>query len=438
MKTHLLQKGYILIVAVVFFAIFLGIAAALVSYVTLYAKGERYTVARQEALGLAEAGFDEAVYALNQNPSYTGETNTPLGDGTFTVAVTSIDTNTKLVTVTATVPDPQTVKIIKGRVSLSSNVISFHYGIQSGTGGISLANSSSIIGNVFSAGPVTGSGNMIYGDVVSTGASGIIYGIHATSSAYAHTIGSASQSTTIDKNAYYATTITNTTVGGTRYASSSDLASVALPISDDQITEWEGFAEEGGIISNCDNSGNYTITSSVSLGPIKIACNLVIKSSSAVVTITGPIWVTGNITLQTGPTLQMSSSLGSQNVAIIADNPSAETTSGVINVGQSTQFLNSGTTGSFVFLISQNDSVETGGSNTAISLSQGASALVAYAAHGLITLAQSVAVKEVTGYQISLSQSANVTYDTGLPSTVFQSGPGGGWSFVPGTYSIAQ
>jgi hypothetical protein len=210
---------------------------------------------------------------------------------------------------------------------------------------------------------------------------------------------------------------------------------VPLPISDAKIAQWEALAEAGGTITSCDAQGDYNITSSMTLGPIKIACNLVVKSSSGVLNVMGPIWVTGDITTKTGPTIKLDSSLGSQNVAIIADNPSDTTGSGKITIGQTTIFQGSGSTGSFVFLISQNNSAETGGSVVAIDMGQGASALVAYAAHGLLTLSQSVSVKEATGYKIHLTQSANVVYDTGLPSTVFQSGAGGSWAFVPGTYA---
>ena len=66
---------------------------------------------------------------------------------------------------------------------------SFNYGVQSGIGGVLLENSSSIIGNVYSNGPVDGAGsNLIKGDVVSAGPSGLVKDIHATSSVYAHTI----------------------------------------------------------------------------------------------------------------------------------------------------------------------------------------------------------------------------------------------------------
>jgi hypothetical protein len=310
--------------------------------------------------------------------------------------------------------------------------IAFRYASQAGPGGFDLQNTSSITGNVFSEGPVKGTGsNMIRGDVISSGPSGLVYGIHATSSAYAHSIGHSSQPTTIDKNAYYATSITNTTVTGTQYPNSNDQPIAALPISDAQIAEWEAAAEAGGTITTCDASGNYEINNTtVTLGPKKIACNLVIKGNNAVVTITGHLWVTGNITTQTGPTIKMDPALGSTNVAIVADNPSDTAGSGIIDINQNTIFQNSGTAGSFVFMISQNNSAESGGSTSALNLNQGASAMVAYAAHGIVTLAQSVSVKEVTAYKVVLQNSANVVYDTGLPSTMFDSGPSGGYSIT--------
>ena len=434
------RRGYVLVLALVFLAIFFTVAAAYLGFVTVFARSARHDVDSAQAFALAEAGVDEAAYQLNQNPSYTGETNTPLGNGVFTVTITTIDTNTRRITATGHVPNsqnPTASKTITANVGINNFVISFHYGIQAGNGGFYLNNSSTITGNVFSSGPVVGSNtNNIYGDVVSTGSSGLVYGIHATSSVYAHTIGSSEQDTIIDKDAYYVTK-TNTTVNGTSHPNSPDQTTVPLPISDDQINEWETIAASGGTIDSCDNHGDYTIGSSVSLGPKKIACNLIIKDSSGVLTVTGPIWVTGDITAQTKPTIKIASILGNQNVAIIADNPSDQTGSGMIDIGQGTIFEGSGSPNSFVFLISQNKSAELGGSTVAVAMGQGASALVAYASHGLLTLGQSVSVKEATGYKIVLAQSANVTYDTGLPSTVFQSGPGGSWNFVPGTYAIA-
>jgi len=433
------QKGQIVVIGLVFFAMMILFSAAILVYVSTYLKSESQNIAKVQALQLAEAGIDKAAYELNRNSSYTGESNTALGNGSFTVTISPIDSEHKRVTSVGTAPfsgGHTTTRTVKATLAINHTVISFRYGIQSGNGGFSLDNSSTITGNAFSSGPVVGlNKNYIYGDVVSAGPGGTIYGIHATGNVFSHSIGKSSPDTTIDKDAYYST-ITNTTVTGTKHPGSPDQSPVALPISDAQIQEWETYAAAGGTLNTCDSNGDYSISGDMSLGPKKIACNLVIKTSHGILNVTGPLWVTGDITVQTGSTIQMDSSLGSQNVAIIADNPANTTGSGIINTQQSSVFKGSGSPGSFVFLISQNNSSETGGSTVAISQNQGASALVSYASHGLITLSQSANVKETTGYKISLSNSANVTYDTGLPSTLFESGPGASWTFNPGSYVI--
>jgi hypothetical protein len=51
-----------------------------------------------------------------------------------------------------------------------------------------------------------------------------------------------------------------------------------------------------------------------------------------------------------------------------------------------------------------------------------------YAAHGEVQLANNISLKEVTAYRIRLKNSAEVIYETGLASLLFNSGPGGGYS----------
>jgi len=430
-------RGQVVLIALVFFGIFVSVTAALVSLLTVSERAERITIASAQARALAEAGIDQAAYQLNQNPSYTGETDTALPTGTFTVTVTNIDSTNKRIVAVGRAPssqNPIATKTLTATMSLNSSIISFRYGVQAGDGGFKLSNSAQIIGNAFSTGPVIGSGgNYIRGEVISTGASGLVYGIHATSSVYAHTIGKTGETTTVDKDAYYTTKI-NTTVTGVSYPNSPDQAPAALPISDEQIGEWETLAAAGGT-ATCEG-GSYNISSgSVTIGPVKVPCNLNI-SGSATVTIGGHVWVAGNIIAQNSAIVKMAASLGAQSVALIADNPSDRLTGSTIKVKNTVSFQNSGTPGSFVFLISQNNSAENGGDIEAFELSNSASALVAYAAHGLIPIANSVSLKEVTAYKITMKNSATVTYDTGLPNTVFQSGPGASWAFVPGTYSI--
>ena len=434
------HRGYVLVMALVFLGIFVTTSAAYLNSTTSFSRSARYDVESAQALALAEAGMDKAVYELNQNTSYSGETNTSVGPGVFTITVSNINSTSKQITATGYVPNssnPTATRVVKANVGINNDVISFNYGVQSGVGGFQLDNSSSITGNVYSGGSVIGSSqNYIYGDVVSAGASGLVYGIHATSSVYAHTIGNASTNTIIDKNAYYATTRTNTTVGGTSYPGSPDQVVAALPISDEQIGEWETLAAAGGTAA-C-TSGSYNISSgNVNLGPVKIPCDLNISGTS-VVTLYGHIWVTGNITIQNSVVVKMAPSLGAENIAIIADNPADRINSSKISVKNTASFQNSGTVGSFVLLVSQNNSAENGGSIPAMELTNSASAMIAYAAHGLIPLENTVSLKEVTAYKIHLKNSANVRYDTGLANAVFDSGPGASWSFTPGTYVITR
>ncbi len=308
----------------------------------------------------------------------------------------------------------------KTHLSLGAGA-SFHYGMQSGEGGIVLNNSSSISGNVYSNGSVVGSGgNLIKGTVVSAGAAGKIDSVHATSTAYAHTITNAD----IDGDAYYQS-ISGTTVGGTLHAGSQDQATTSLPISDATITNWETAAAAGGTYGG---TCPYNTPSTVTLGPIKIPCDLNIGSDT--VTLAGPVWVTGSITIDNSTSVKVDSSLGSQSVAMIADKSGDRATGSAIVVKNNNSFQGSGSAGSNVLLISQNNSAETGGSESAITASNSASGdLLLYAGHGKIEVNNNVSLKEVTGYQIELNNSANIIYQTGLANLIFSSGPSGGYLF---------
>lgn len=311
----------------------------------------------------------------------------------------------------------------KSKAHLSSGAgVSFNYGMQSGEGGIVLENSSSVVGNVYSNGPIDGSGsNLIKGSVVSAGSSGSIEGVHATSSAFAHTI----TGSDIDGDAYYQT-ISGTSVDGTLHPNSPDQSTSTLPISDDLITEWESDAVAGGTISSpCP----YKIDDDITIGPKKISCDLEITGDPTV-TLTGPLWVSGNITIKNTAILKVSSSLGGKSAPIIADNISNQTTSSKITVENSTVFQGSGSVGSYVLLVSQNKSAEQGGSEKAIILKNSADGdLLVYAGHGEILLENSIDVKEVTAWRIRLKNSAEVLYETGLANLLFSGGPAGGYVF---------
>ncbi len=265
-------------------------------------------------------------------------------------------------------------------------------------------------------------GNLIAGDVVSAGGTGSMSKIHATGSAYSHTI----TDSIIDKNAYYQT-MSTTTVAGTTYPGSVDQSTSTMPIPDSTISQWETDAANASVINSpCP----YTISgsSSVTLGPVKINCDLQL-SNSASLTLSGNIWVNGNVTLSNSGTIQVGSGISGKTVGIIADSPTNHTTNSKITVSNSTNFAGSGTN-SYVMLVSQNNSAETGGSQIAIDAQNSMTGKVLlYAPHGQVHLSNSSSIKEVTGWKLILSNSAQVIYETGLAHLLFTSGPAGGYVF---------
>lgn len=165
------SRGSILIFVLIASAVVMVTTTAFFNYFGSAVRSERFALAGAQAQALAEAGVDKAVYELNQSSGYSGETNTLLGNGSFTVSVATIDSITKRITVTSHVPSgiPTATKTIKATVGINSSVVSFRYGVQTGQGGVAMSNGSKIIGNLFSNGNVSGSGTITGDATVAVG-----------------------------------------------------------------------------------------------------------------------------------------------------------------------------------------------------------------------------------------------------------------------------
>ena len=157
-RAHFSQKGAVLLFTLVVFAVFLIIFSSIIAYVSQYARVENYAIASAESLHLAEGGVDYALYQLNQNSSYSGESNLALGDGIVTITVASIDSSKKSVTVTSYVPNsahPTATRTVKVNATVGNSVISFRYGIQSGSGGFTMTGGSTLNGSIYSNGTIS-------------------------------------------------------------------------------------------------------------------------------------------------------------------------------------------------------------------------------------------------------------------------------------------
>lgn len=413
---HRHSRGAAVIIAVLFFVtISLAIALGLSSPIVREHTTARDFEKSKGAYYLSEAGHEDAFYRIKTARPISLEEVLTLNGNTATTTITNISLTRKTM---STIGDIlRNTRRVKSSLTTGSGA-SFGFGVQTGNGGIYLENTSSITGNVYSNGLVDGTGSsVISGSVVSAGPTGRVEGVHSGNAMYAHTI----ENSVVGGNAYYQVK-TGTTVSGTSYPGSTDQATSTFPISDEQIAQWEADAVAGGTYST-----PCSISSPTTWSARKVTCSeLEIKDT---LTITGMIWVTGNVEIENprGKVI-LDPSLGDQSAGIIADNPSNRTTSSKIKLSQSAEFVGSGTPGSYVFLISQNNSAELGGSEKAIELGQSASGdILLYASHGEALIGQSSTLKEVTAYKVRLQNSANITYASGLANVLFVGSPGGTW-----------
>lgn len=330
---------------------------------------------------------------------------------------------------------------------------SFNFGVQTGNGGFRMSNGSSVIGNVFSNGTIkkVGGGTAtVYGDVISGGPIGHILDIVATGSARARIIEDSKISKDayaykldggiIGGDAYIFEKVGGAVVNGSEYAYEPEQGTSTLPITDEDIDLMkQDIVDNGTLIASTSAEcadGEYFIDTDITLGFVKIECNLRIKKQTSATTLTldGPMWVEGNIIFEAGPSVEIDASIGNRTVPVIADNPANRSTSSRISIEQGTTFTGSGSPKSYVLIMSQNTDAENGEVENvdAIFLGQSAgqsgSDYLAYAGHGRITLANSVTLKEITGYLISLGNSSQVVYESGLVNLLFTSGPGGGYT----------
>lgn len=223
----------------------------------------------------------------------------------------------------------------------------------------------------------------------------------------------------------WANTITGGSVTGTKYCqvgtgcntSRGDPPPTNFPISDANIATWKDDAEAGGTYS-----GTYTAVGTTGmLGPRKITGDLVVNNG-AILTVTGTLWVQGNITLNNGGKIKLASSYGSDDGVIVTD--------GRVSINNNATFENSGTSGSYIMVVTTSDcpsSVSCGGAN-AIDVNNNAEAVILNAQQGTINLNNNAALIEATAEKLVLSNNATVTYQSGLADLNFSSGPSGSWS----------
>lgn len=392
-KLSNVKPGQIIILSMVFLTFITVVSTALLSRAAGYLRFGANNLRGNQARNLAEAAIEKALWQLNETAgSYTGETNTQLGTiGTFDIQITDKTQILKTITATGYVPnsaEPRSKRTIKVDAYVSTETISFRYAVQVGTGGVDMANSSTINGNVYTNGSITGA-----------------------------------NSTLIKGDAYAVGTISDppcTLPDCTEHESqpASEMPEITAIVSTAKTT-----AEAGGIVDCAITPALCTIGTNGNIGPKKYINGNLVINNNATVTMKGPVWVyNANFSMAQGSTtLKLDDSFGSNNVGMIVDGTIDLTQGGIF------QPTNASPKG-YIMLVSNFNG------NPAIKISQSGSTAIFYSLYGGAQLSQSANVTSLVAQTLTMTQSSQLTYDSGLSSTQFTSGPGGSWQPKKGTY----
>lgn len=162
------QNGQMFILAIIALGVVMVTTITLLSGSLTSFQNSKYSLESIQATNIAEAGLDKAVASLNKlGGSYSGESETFLGPGSYSVTITSLTPSTKLIQSTGYIPNKISPKV-KRTVSIQASTgvgISFVYGLQVGEGGLQLGNNNQVQGSIYSNGTISmGNNNNITGD----------------------------------------------------------------------------------------------------------------------------------------------------------------------------------------------------------------------------------------------------------------------------------
>lgn len=234
-------------------------------------------------------------------------------------------------------------------------------------------------------------------------------------SVYANTI----ENLIVGKDAYFQT-IANSTVNGLSHPGSADQPPKVFPISDANIADWKSQVDKPELTQTGD------ITSCVStFGPAKIVGNINLNSGCRI-TVKTPIWITGDLILNSNNILTLDSSYNETSGVFVVD--------GKVELNTNNHFNGTGVGSSLLMVLSTYDSRVNG--EEAIEVNSNGNTGVYYASIGIISPGTGNLFKELTAWKIKLINSSEIDYETGLSSTLFTSGPSGTYSLIKGTYQI--
>ncbi len=133
MTKHSNQSGQILILVFVALGVLLFTVLFVVGGSITFFNNAQYNYQAEQAMATAEGGIDKALASLNATwGSYTGEDETLLGDGSYSVILEDKTSGIKVLTVTGYIPSKSNPKV-KRTLSIQVAGVSSVYTLVKGT-----------------------------------------------------------------------------------------------------------------------------------------------------------------------------------------------------------------------------------------------------------------------------------------------------------------
>ncbi|MEK9152240.1 MAG: hypothetical protein AAB692_02645 [Patescibacteria group bacterium] len=436
MKTLPARRGFALVSTTVLLALLFAFAMVFVDSALSSRRAAQTYQSGLSALQVSEAGVNQALMCLNAasgancggtyGSNYAGQSNVAFGGGKFTITLSPSGSDKEVTSVgTAANSAVATIKVLATIVPPMDNP-AFNYALQAGNSGAHLENNSEIEGTLYSGGNVdcTSTQAKIQGDVYVSLAGGMIDSCRVTYNGHADKIINAG----IDGDAYYKNDpadIAGTTVTGAKYPNSTTPDQQNLPAVN--LDFWRQAAEDGGTVT-----GDYSPADNSTLGPKKIIGNLLIDQNIDV-TITGAVWVVGDVTTSNNSSLTLASSFGAYSTAILADDPDHTATKGKVSIANNTAINGSGNSKSHIMIVATNTSLSD--TEPALSVSNNAVGAIFYAIDGTLRLQNNGGAKSMAAKRLFVDQNAEVEYQSSALSDLkFSAGPPGRWRLKSETW----
>ncbi len=194
--------------------------------------------------------------------------------------------------------------------------------------------------------------------------------------------------------------------------------SVPFALTTTTVDGWKASASSGTVRNTSWTISGTTATSTP--GAMKIIGNLTVDSG-ATLTVNGPLYVTGTISVGGGSKIQLGSSYGAGDEKIIGQ---------YVRLTGGGQVLGNGVTGNYVILVADGPDCPSGcsGSNYSISTSGGTASVVLVAPNGSVELSGGTTAKSIIAQTIIMSGGSTLQYESGLANLSFTTASSTTWN----------